>query len=42
VSKKTEKSIKLRKSEKNNQKNQTMKKKPIKILKKPTGLVSVL
>jgi len=30
---------KLRKSEKNNWKNQTVKKKPIKILKKPTGSV---
>jgi hypothetical protein len=39
VNKKTKKLIKSRKLEKNNRKNQTMKKKLIKILKKPTGSV---
>jgi hypothetical protein len=39
VNKKTEKSIKPRKLEKKNQKNRTVKKKPIKFLKKPTGSV---
>ena len=38
VRKKTEKHIKPRKQEKNNRKNRTVKK-PIRILKKPTGLV---
>jgi len=45
VSEKTKKPIKPRKPEKNNWKNQTVKKKPIKpirILKKPTGSVPVL
>jgi hypothetical protein len=44
VNKKTKKPIKLRKPEKKNQKNRTEKnlKKPIKILKKPASLVSIL
>jgi hypothetical protein len=39
MSKKTKKPIKPRKQEKNNQKNRTVKKKPTRILKKPTGSI---
>jgi hypothetical protein len=41
VSKKTGKPVKPRKLKKNNRKNRTVKK-PIRILKKPTGSVSIL